>query len=66
MLKTEAEQEPVIAPGNMIRMVMTISRARGDLPKVTISFLVSAASRPFFSITFIKIIAVISTRDTSR
>ena len=63
---TDEVQDPVIIPGNMMTMVITVSMVAGERPNLSIRSQVSASSRPFFSMTFMKTMAVISTRHTSR
>ena len=66
VLRTDAVQEPVIAPGNMMMRVITASSARGERPNFSMRSRAKAFRRPFLSMTFMKIMAVTSTRDTSR
>ena len=66
VLRTEAVHDPVMAPGNMMMSVITDSSASGERPKRRMRSRASTSSSPFFSITFMKIMAVMRTSETSR
>ncbi len=63
---TEAVQDPVIMPGNMMMRVSATRRRRGEPPKAEITARVRAARVPFAWIALMKIIAAIRTRPVSR
>ena len=64
--RTDAVQDPVIIPGNMMTMVSATRRSSRDRPSSAMRLCVSSASSPFASITFMNTMAVRMTSDTSR